>query len=369
MDDIFVWEDSFLTNNSIIDNQHKKLIDTINEAIKSTIDNTKYSKKAFHKLKDDIFRYINTHFITEEKIMADSNIYEKHSIEHLKTHHDFISWFKTNFEEDITSISQVNIALEYLIRWLAYHILNTDKILFKQIESIENGLSPIDAYNLYADNNHDSFDPLLKALKSLYYVVLEKNKMLERANIELEYNVRQRTNELEEANKRLEAISLTDMLTGLPNRRYLDMILNQYFENWKRYKTNTVVMFIDVDKFKQVNDTQGHDVGDKLLKWISEYLKVSFRKSDIICRLGGDEFVVICPYINIEDGVNAANKIISNLKTISGSFFSTFWHPSISIGLCCINESTQTIDEIIKKADKAMYVSKEKGGNLTTAST
>lgn len=368
MKDIFIWDNNFLTNNTVIDNQHLQLIDIINEAIKNTIDDKNYSQNIYYDLKEKIFNYINQHFKTEEKIMDESNVFELHSIEHKKAHEEFAAWFKVTFKDNEISLSQLYESLEYLIQWLAYHILNTDKCLFKQIEMIKSGISPIDAFNIEQKKKEQSTEPLVKALKALYYIVLEKNQKLEIANNTLEHNVRQRTMELEEANKRLESISLTDPLTGLPNRRYIEIILDQIVETWKRYKSNFIVMFIDVDKFKNVNDTKGHDVGDSLLRWIAEFLKAGFRKSDIICRLGGDEFVVICPETDINTGISVADKLIGKLKGASNTDFRDFWEPSLSIGLCDINEQTNTTDSILKKADEAMYKSKKQGGNVAIAS-
>lgn len=370
MKEIFIWDNNFLTNNEIIDTQHFQLIETINEAIKNTLDDKTYSQEAFSEMSNKIEKYIDKHFKTEEKIMDDNHVFETHSMEHKKMHKAFIDWFKSTFKNnnDFSSF-RINEALEYLIQWLAYHILNTDKYMFKQIELINTGIKPVDAFEIEKSKNDNSTQPLVNALKTLYYIVLEKNQQLELANTNLENKVRQRTVDLEEANKRLEAISMTDTLTGLPNRRYIEIILEKAISTYKRYKSNCVVMFIDVDKFKSINDIKGHDVGDRLLKWIAEFLQINLRKSDIVARLGGDEFVAICPEIDLDSGILAANKLLTQLKKTSNMFFSEYWKPSLSIGLCNINEKNDSVDLILRSADEAMYKSKQNGGNLTTAST
>jgi hemerythrin len=370
MKEIFTWDKSFLTNNEIIDSQHFQLIETINEAISYTINNQMYSQEIITTMKNKILKYTETHFKTEEKIMDGAHVFEKHSNEHKKLHQEFIDWFESTLESsNDSSALKINESLDYLIQWLAYHILSTDKYLFKQIEMIKSGISPVEAFEIEHNKNDNSTQPLVKALKTLYYIVLEKNQQLEFANANLETKVKQRTAELEEANKRLEAISLTDTLTGLPNRRYVEMILEQIISTYKRYKSNCVVMFIDVDKFKSVNDIKGHDVGDRLLKWIAEFLQKNLRKSDIVSRLGGDEFVVICPDINQDNGILTANKLITQLKETSNMFFTEYWKPSLSIGLCSISEQNSSTEAVLRKADEAMYQSKQNGGNLTNAST
>lgn len=370
MKDIFTWDNGFLTNNEIIDSQHYQLIETINEAISYTINDKAYSQEIIDTMKTKILKYTETHFKTEEKIMDDAHVFEKHSNEHKKLHQEFIGWFISTFENsNDSSSSKVYESFDYLIQWLAYHILSTDKYLFRQIEMINSGIGPAEAFEIERDKNDNSTQPLVKALKTLYYIVLDKNQQLEFSNANLETKVKQRTAELEEANKRLEAISLTDTLTGLPNRRYAEMILEQIFSTYNRYSSNCVVMFIDVDKFKSVNDIKGHNAGDRLLKWIAEFLQKNVRKSDIVFRLGGDEFVVICPEISLDNGISTANKLITQLNETSNMFFAEYWKPSLSIGLCSISEQNSSIEAVLRKADEAMYQSKQNGGNLATAST
>jgi len=175
MKEIFIWDKSFLTNNEIIDSQHFQLIETINEAISYTINDKMYSQEIIATKKHKILKYTETHFKTEEKIMDDNHVFEKHSIEHKKLHQEFIEWFKSTFENiNNSSALKINESLDYFIQWLAYHILSTDKYLFKQIEMINSGISPAEAFETERYKNDNSTQPLVKALKTLYYIVLEK---------------------------------------------------------------------------------------------------------------------------------------------------------------------------------------------------
>lgn len=368
MKDIFQWDNDFITNIKVIDEQHIQLINIINNGIKMTLDKMDVSSNQFEELKKSLDEYIKLHFFTEENIMADAKIYYEHIADHKKEHKEFIDTIKLYFgnDEDVSK-SKINEALEYLIRWLAYHILNTDKLLCKQIELIKSGKDPKEAYEIEANKKEETKEPLLKALRALFYVVSEKNRELEKANDKLEERVRQRTLELNAANEMLESLSLTDSLTGLPNRRYFEMILQQLIENWKRYHKTFTVMFIDIDKFKKVNDTEGHDEGDILLKWIADFLKRNIRKTDTICRLGGDEFVAVC----VESDLNIATQISNTIlmKLLEEKINVKSWKPSLSIGISIISDTNNTMDKIVKSADTAMYISKKKGGNLTIAST
>ncbi|MEL7597439.1 MAG: GGDEF domain-containing protein, partial [Clostridiaceae bacterium] len=110
-----------------------------------------------------------------------------------------------------------------------------------------------------------------------------------------------------------------DSLTGLPNRRYFEKILKNILAfNENSYKANKgIVLFLDLDNFKNINDTLGHDVGDKLLKIIANKLKEVLRKEDIISRFGGDEFLILQPNINTyEEAVESVNRIIDIFKDL-----------------------------------------------------
>ncbi len=152
-----------------------------------------------------------------------------------------------------------------------------------------------------------------------------------------------------------------DDLTGLPNRSLFLDRLNQILANASRNGTNVGVMFIDLDGFKLVNDTLGHDVGDLLLQETAERLKKCVRNTDTVSRLGGDEFTVLMP--NLHDPRDAplvANRILEAVSTPfhlkgSDSFVSA------SIGITVYPEDAEAAGDLLRNADSAMYQAKEKG--------
>ncbi len=154
-----------------------------------------------------------------------------------------------------------------------------------------------------------------------------------------------------------------DTLTTLPNRQFfmdlLTMGLAQASNNGKKL----ALLFLDLNGFKQVNDTYGHNCGDHLLQEVARRLKVSIRESDIAARLGGDEFTVILPDISQIDDVDIV------LKNILCSFESPFLLDGIivsstaSIGVCMFPDDGKSSEELVKKADIAMYKAKESSGN------
>ena len=154
-----------------------------------------------------------------------------------------------------------------------------------------------------------------------------------------------------------------DTLTQLSNRFTLTERLSQVMTEASRNRTKVAVMFIDLDRFKNINDTLGHDVGDQLLIQVAQRLKGCARKSDIIARLGGDEFVLAMTDVNNTDVIfRLAEKI---LHTLGEAYFVGGRHlnssPSIGIAVC--PDNGETVEMVMKNADIAMYHAKQKGRN------
>lgn len=155
-----------------------------------------------------------------------------------------------------------------------------------------------------------------------------------------------------------------DSLTDLPNRRMLEDRLDQGLINARRYHRSLAVMFMDLDNFKNVNDTHGHHVGDQLLQVVADRLKRCIRAGDTVGRSGGDEFIIVLPEIsNPEDAEIVAKKIIAAVDapiTIGGACL----HVGASIGVAVYPVSgTDDAPELMKKADQAMYQAKQAGRN------
>lgn len=156
-----------------------------------------------------------------------------------------------------------------------------------------------------------------------------------------------------------------DSLTGLPNRRYFEKILKNILAfNENSYEANKgIVLFLDLDNFKNINDTLGHDVGDKLLKIIANKLKEVLRKEDIISRFGGDEFLILQPNINTyEEAVESVNRIIDIFKDL--------WilgehklYITPSIGITVYPDDGEDVNIILRNADTAAYDAKFSGKN------
>jgi diguanylate cyclase (GGDEF)-like protein len=169
------------------------------------------------------------------------------------------------------------------------------------------------------------------------------------------------------ARKQAEAIILHqayhDVLTNLPNRLLFKDRLGQAIIQSRRNQTELAAMFIDLDRFKQVNDTLGHDKGDQLLLQVTARLKGCLRKGDTLARQGGDEFTVVLPDLHTRDDARVvADKFLEclNLPFDLGGKEVTI---SASIGIAVFPHDGETIDELMRRADVAMYHIKEQGKN------
>ncbi|NJN85262.1 MAG: CHASE2 domain-containing protein [Leptolyngbyaceae cyanobacterium SL_7_1] len=169
--------------------------------------------------------------------------------------------------------------------------------------------------------------------------------------------------ELRQVENRLRYMALYDTLTGLPNRELLYERLHHALQNTHEHHQLVAVLFLDLDGFKQVNDTYGHLMGDLLLKAVAQRLTRCLRGSDTVARLGGDEFVVLLPAIpTTQDVARVAEKI---LQTLSQSFaLEGYTIPmSTSIGISLYQDDRGSIETLLQEADLAMYQAKQMGKN------
>ena len=159
-----------------------------------------------------------------------------------------------------------------------------------------------------------------------------------------------------------------DLLTGLPNRRMLYGRLDQEIQKANRTGQKVALIFLDLDRFKEVNDTQGHDQGDLLLKLAAERLVKCMRGSDAVARLGGDEFVLLVGGVDLSDLNHLDNVAQKVIAALSEPFQLTHeWaYISASLGMAIYPDDAGTVDGLMKCVDQAMYASKRKGGACFT---
>lgn len=171
-----------------------------------------------------------------------------------------------------------------------------------------------------------------------------------------------KVNELE---KQMRELAAYDSMTNLYNRGACLLALENTSRQIKRAQTDLVVLYIDLDHFKNINDAYGHDVGDMVIKRFANYLKTSLRESDIIGRIGGEEFLVGLPGLALEGGKIVAEKLRSGFANdFIAMDDNTTLRATISIGMSIYHHTEEiNVREILKKADIALYNAKNNGRN------
>lgn len=155
-----------------------------------------------------------------------------------------------------------------------------------------------------------------------------------------------------------------DDLSGLFNYRYLEVALDRELKRAERYSSHLAILFLDVDAFKQVNDTHGHMVGSRLLKEMGDQLKKSCREVDVVIRYGGDEYTIILVETAAETAAIVAERIRSQIESFSFLAAEGYnIHVTCSIGYACCPEDTMCKQELLNMADQAMYAGKAVGKN------
>lgn len=187
---------------------------------------------------------------------------------------------------------------------------------------------------------------IVKGIQEPYEIIFREMKITEQ--------------KLFEQNCILKNQAIIDGLTGLFNHRYLYERLEEEVKKYSRNNSSFVVMMLDIDHFKNINDTWGHLTGDKILKELSQILKENIRQTDVVGRYGGEEFLIMLTEINLNEGFEIAEKV---RQVIQFAEFTDKIRLTVSIGIEAYNG--ENISELIKKADNKLYVAKNSGRNKT----
>ncbi len=223
----------------------------------------------------------------------------------------------------------------------------------------------------FRDNDLD----VIKAKRILIneeWVVFEgKNILLQTKKMPFQYKINRNygilgisrdITELHEIHEKLKEQAYQDELTNIFNRKAFNERIKEKFDLYQRYNSIFCIAMYDIDNFKNINDTYGHDVGDKVLKEMTDEVKLHIRKTDLLFRVGGEEFVIIFPKTLVDEAFEVVEKIrvnVSNMSIIENERI------TISIGLSEVNEKDDT-DSIYERIDKLMYQSKNNGKNQTS---
>jgi len=236
----------------------------------------------------------------------------------------------------------------------------TDKLLFlrKPFDSVavqQMALSLIKKFNLGAQARY--------YVKNLEHEVQQRTLQLQDLLKEME----SKNAQLASSNDELKHAALHDSLTGLPNRILFHDRLEQTLKLAKRNNSKFAVALLDLNGFKEINDSQGHLAGDLVLKTVAERVSQVLRASDTVARLGGDEFALVLPTVDRESPEIVANKLLESIAKPIDNDKSTL-RTSGSLGMALYPDHGTDNDTMIGKADAAMYAAKRKGGGICTYS-
>lgn len=189
--------------------------------------------------------------------------------------------------------------------------------------------------------------------------------------LETNQALRQQSEALKEMNKRLVELSITDPLTGLYNRRHFESMITKELAHSARHGNCCSLMIMDIDHFKNINDSYGHAVGDEVLRRIADIIRENIRSADIPCRIGGEEFVVACRNTNELEATQLAERLrgAAAQSTIQLEELSIDFTMSIGIATLRTGRNKLTLDTIFEHADRALYHSKQHGRNRVTHHT
>ncbi len=184
------------------------------------------------------------------------------------------------------------------------------------------------------------------------------------ARVDTHLKMQELINDLRKSQEELKLLASIDPMTKLYNRRYFAEISKHVVSLSKREKTITTIIMIDIDKFKNINDTYGHEVGDKVIIYLSKKLKELTRESDVVCRYGGEEFVILLPETSTEGATIIANKIreeIQSLYLIVEKNQKIKY--TISLGISQVKIYDKNIESALRRSDDALYKAKNNGRN------
>jgi diguanylate cyclase (GGDEF)-like protein len=259
----------------------------------------------------------------------------------------------------------VGIAL--LMVPLGYEIV---RYLVKPINKLSDAASALAAGKLETrveGARRDEIGDLSRSFNAMADTLATSHQQLIQQSAELEERVRQRTTELEQVNRQLQEMAARDSLTGLYNRRHFTDILAQLFAEAARYGSDLTCMMLDLDNFKRVNDTLGHQRGDQLLELTARVIKASIRDSDVAVRYGGDEFAVLLPQTSPNDARASAERMLTRFRLEITKELPEASIASLSIGLASHEQDQpDSAKDLLDLADEALYLAKAGGKDRIT---
>jgi len=250
---------------------------------------------------------------------------------------------------------------EHIIQNILESLKEEAEILVENIRNYDHNL--IEKENKIVEKSQDiNQEPVKDLLNQIVHELKDIRKQNETFREKIEVQIR-KINQLEDELERVKAEAKQDSLTKLLNKKSFEKILQEYINIYKKYKKIFSLILLDLDNFKQINDTYGHVIGDEVLKHVANVLKQYLRDKDIIARVGGEEFAILLPDVDI----TIAFKIADRLRNILENRIIVIDRKPIKItasfGIIEINEKINSYKDILQLVDIALYKAKKSGKN------
>jgi diguanylate cyclase (GGDEF)-like protein len=280
-------------------------------------------------------------------------------------------FFVTVYPKELLSIPAKNAAkFIFLIGTMGLII----EIIFLFLVLRKNVIRPLDSFVIASEKvsqgNYDLSDIHLPVQQENEIGLLARTfrhmgNRVQDSQLNLERKIAARTQELEKIKQFAEAQARTDPLTNLPNRRAFFEFGHLEIEGFKRYGHDLTLIMLDIDHFKNINDTYGHAVGDEVLKNIALLLQETTRSSDLAARVGGEEFAILLSHTTIQEGEIIAEKLRERMQalTIKINNLEITFTASFGVAKYTQDCQSQTVDALLANADKALYQAKKGGRN------
>jgi len=235
--------------------------------------------------------------------------------------------------------------------------------LEKEIKSVSDSFDTIDSLEdlkYFVVSKLDHVTHTLKEKREEYIIRIEEAK---KEQEKLRKNFENVIGEIQEQNRILDQQSSLDPLTGIYNRRIFEDRIDEELDRFHRYKKPFSLIFFDIDHFKKINDSCGHEAGDKVLMAIAKQITGMVRKPDVFARYGGEEFVIVLPETDIKHGVGVATKLREGIETTVFEYDDKKVPVTISIGITEATKDDRQFQSIVNRADSLMYTAKKRGRN------
>jgi diguanylate cyclase (GGDEF)-like protein len=272
------------------------------------------------------------------------------------------------FEELIVKINSIH---KDTLSSMNEHVVNAQE----DVESDSGMLEKIYGLNEQIEKAQDlvllktilmkSIDDLAECVKKNIIIKKERYDKYNKLYLKLKNDINDyeiKTKELKSSVEKYRIEAFTDYLTGLYNRKYMSIRLEEEQERFKRYGQTFVLLMLDIDNFKQINDKYGHIVGDYVLKYISDIIKANIREIDVAFRFGGEEFLILLPQTDLENSCNVADRLKETISKTIFKFKENKIKITVSQGLTQYKPGEDYM-ETIERADKLLLSAKEKGKN------